>query len=111
MTENMPEPLKSAMKGVQNMFTGPQRTMEELSSGVEDGLSRCTFSDAQTHTDTVLLRCPDFYKAWHARLHACTLAICMAYQLHVYSITGKMIQAESATRPSLVVRGSCSPQY
>ena len=42
MTENMPEPLKSAVKGVQNMFTGPQRTMEELSSGVEDGLSRCT---------------------------------------------------------------------
>ena len=34
------DPMAAAMKGVQNFLTGPDQTMEELSSGAEDGLSR-----------------------------------------------------------------------
>jgi len=33
------DPMSAAMRGVQDFFTGPQQTMEELSSGAEDGLS------------------------------------------------------------------------
>jgi hypothetical protein len=38
------DPMTAAMRGIDNVFTGPQQTMEELYSGVEDGLSRYKYT-------------------------------------------------------------------
>ena len=56
--EQISDPVTQAVKGVKEIFTGPQQTMEELSSGAEDGLSR-QVSSPYRKPDMSLLENPE----------------------------------------------------